>query len=122
MKGKTITETFATAAELQKAQREIAAYQQFRELSHKLIEISEKICRARPLGEDLTMSKRTGGGTSSGNQPRNRAVARAYFLAAEKTGGLDLKAVEMAVRSAMHQAGAFTQLLQSDPPGPEERE
>lgn len=58
VKGKTVTETFATAAELQKAQREIAAYQQFRELSHKLIEINEKICRARPVGEELTTSKK----------------------------------------------------------------
>ena len=51
VKGKTVTETFATAAELQKAQREVAAYQQFRELSQKLIEVNEKICRARPMGE-----------------------------------------------------------------------
>jgi hypothetical protein len=37
---------------------------------------------------------------------------------------LDLEAVEMAVRSAMHQAGAtaLSQLLQFDPPGPNERE
>lgn len=58
VKGKTVTETFATAAELQKAQQEIAAYQQFRELSHKLIEINEKICRARLVGEELTTSKK----------------------------------------------------------------
>lgn len=37
---------------------------------------------------------------------------------------MDLEAVEMAVRSAMHQAGAsaLTQLLQFNPPSPEERE
>jgi hypothetical protein len=42
------------------------------------------------------------------------------FWQRQKTGGLDLEAVEMAVRSAMHQAGvtALTQLLQFDPPGP----
>jgi hypothetical protein len=36
---------------------------------------------------------------------------------------LDLEAVEMAIRSAMHQAGAdaLSQLLEFDPPGPEER-
>ena len=39
-------------------------------------------------------------------------------------GGLDLEAVEMATRSAMHQAGALalSQLLQCDPPGPDQRE
>jgi hypothetical protein len=39
-------------------------------------------------------------------------------------GSLDLEAVEMAVRSAMHQAGAnaLSQLLQFDPPTPNERQ
>jgi len=59
VKGKTITETFATPAELQKAQRELAAYQQFRELSQELIAINEKICHARPLAAgELTPSKK----------------------------------------------------------------
>jgi hypothetical protein len=46
------------------------------------------------------------------------------FWQRQKTGGLDLEAVEMAVRSAMHQAGAtaLTQLLQFDPPGPDQRQ
>lgn len=51
VKGRTVTETFQTPAELQKAQREVTAYQQFRELTQKLIEVNEKICRARPVGE-----------------------------------------------------------------------
>lgn len=59
VQGKTVTETFATAAELQKAQREVSAYQQFRELSQKLIEVNEKICRARPLEQgELPASKK----------------------------------------------------------------
>jgi hypothetical protein len=53
--GKTVTETFATASELQKAQREVAAYQQFRELSQALVAINEKICRARPVAEGEMM-------------------------------------------------------------------
>ena len=57
--GKTVTETLATAAELQKAQWEVAAHQRFRELSQKLIEVNEKICRARPVEEgELTASKK----------------------------------------------------------------
>jgi hypothetical protein len=46
------------------------------------------------------------------------------FCQRQKSGGLDLEAVEMAVRCAMHEAGAsaLTQLLQFDPPGPGERE
>jgi hypothetical protein len=40
-----------------------------------------------------------------------------------KNGRLDLEATEMALRSALHQAGAVAlgQLLQCDPPGPEQR-
>ena len=59
VKGKTVTETFATTAELQKVQREVTAYQQFRELSQELIAINEKICRARPVVEgDVTPKKK----------------------------------------------------------------
>lgn len=58
LKGKTITETFATPAALQKAQREVAAYQQFRELSQELIAINEKICRARPVEEQDSTSEK----------------------------------------------------------------
>ena len=59
LKGKTITESFATPAELQKAQREVAAYQQFRELSQELIAVNEKICRAHPVEvQELTPAKK----------------------------------------------------------------
>jgi hypothetical protein len=46
------------------------------------------------------------------------------FWQRQKASGLDLEAVEMAMRSAMHEAGAtaLTQLLQFDPPGPNQRQ
>jgi hypothetical protein len=45
------------------------------------------------------------------------------FQDQRKTGRLDLEAVEMAMRAAMHRAGAsaLSQLLRGDPPGPDER-
>ena len=52
--GKTVTETFPTSAALRKAQNEIAEYHRFRELSRDLLEINEKICRARPVEDTLT--------------------------------------------------------------------
>jgi hypothetical protein len=59
VQGKTVTETFATPAEREKAQREVATYQQFRELSQELLAINEKICRARPLAPaELTPAKK----------------------------------------------------------------
>ena len=47
----------------------------------------------------------------------------AIFRDRRKAGSLDLEAVETAVRSAMHQAGAsaLTQLLQYDPPDEDHR-
>jgi hypothetical protein len=53
--GKTITETFATPAELHKAQREVEAYHHFRQLAQQLLEVNEKICRARSLEQDKLM-------------------------------------------------------------------
>ena len=46
------------------------------------------------------------------------------FWHRQKTGALDLEAVEMAVRSALHQAGAIalTELLQFDPPSLNQRQ
>src|SRR5580658_4701775 len=52
--GKTVTETFATPVALRKAQQEVAEFHRFRELSRDLVDVNEKICRARPLEETLT--------------------------------------------------------------------
>ena len=52
--GKTVTETFRTIAAQRKAEREIAGFRRYRELSRELIDTNEKICRARPVEETLT--------------------------------------------------------------------
>jgi hypothetical protein len=52
--GKTVTETFSSPAALRKAEREVAAFHHFRELSSELLEVNEKICQARPVEESLT--------------------------------------------------------------------
>jgi len=52
--GKTVSETFASPAALRKAQQEVEAFHRFRELSSQLLELNEKICRARPVGDSLT--------------------------------------------------------------------
>jgi hypothetical protein len=51
-------------------------------------------------------------------------LLRLVFEDRRKNGGLDLEAVEMAMRAAMHRAGAsaLSQLLRGDPPGADERE
>jgi hypothetical protein len=52
--GKTISESFSSPAELRKTQREVEAFHRFRQLSQDLLEVNEKICRARPLEDMLT--------------------------------------------------------------------
>jgi hypothetical protein len=52
--GKTVSETFSSPAELHKAQREVEAFHRFRELSRELLEVNEKICRARSVEDTLT--------------------------------------------------------------------
>src|SRR5438445_13587587 len=58
VKGKTVTESFATLAELRKAQREVEAYHRFRQLAQALLEINERICRSRPVEQGLTPAKK----------------------------------------------------------------
>jgi hypothetical protein len=58
LQGKTVTESFSTLAGLRKAQREVAEYHRFRELSQQLVEVNERICRARPVEEALTTQEK----------------------------------------------------------------
>ena len=52
--GKTVSESFSSAAELRKAQREVETFHRFRQLSQDLLEVNEKICRARLVEETLS--------------------------------------------------------------------
>jgi hypothetical protein len=68
--GKTVSESFASAAEFRKAQREVAAFHRFRQLSHALLEVNERICRARPVAESLTPQEKKRPRRSSTRSPR----------------------------------------------------
>ena len=52
--GKSVSETFSSPVELRKAQREVGAFHRFRLLSQALLEVNEKICRARPVADTLS--------------------------------------------------------------------
>src|SRR5208283_2193285 len=51
IRDKTVSESFASAAELRKAQIEVEAFHRFRQLSQELLEVNERICRARPVAD-----------------------------------------------------------------------
>src|SRR5580704_7170140 len=54
VKGKSVSESFSSSVELRKAQREVEAFHRFRLLSQELLEVNEKICRARPVADTLS--------------------------------------------------------------------
>ncbi|MGO9273345.1 MAG: DUF6788 family protein [Terriglobia bacterium] len=49
--GKTITETFPTLAAQRKAEREVAEFHQYQQLSRSFVEVNAQICRQRPVEE-----------------------------------------------------------------------
>jgi hypothetical protein len=55
--GKTVAETLASPAALRKAQREVAEFRKFQQLSAQLVEVNEAICQQRPLGEEGNLSR-----------------------------------------------------------------
>lgn len=51
VEGKTVTETFPTSAAQAKAEREVAAFRRFQQLTRELVELNERICQLRPVEE-----------------------------------------------------------------------
>ena len=49
--GKTMSEALPSPAAVRKAEREIAEFRRFQELSRSFVEVNEKICRLRPVEE-----------------------------------------------------------------------
>lgn len=68
--GKTVSESFATPAAQRKAEREIEAFRQYRQLERSFVEINEKICRARPVEDTLASGEKKRPRRST---PRSRA-------------------------------------------------
>ena len=52
--GKTMTEALPSSVAVRKAEREIAEFRRFRQLSEDLVEVSEQICRLRPAEDAQT--------------------------------------------------------------------
>ena len=51
VEGRTVTESLAGRASVEKAEQEIAAFRKFEKLCREFIEINKKICRSRPIEE-----------------------------------------------------------------------
>jgi len=72
VRGKTVSETFASPAALRKAQREVAEFHRFQALSGRLVEVNEKICQLRPVEgeENLSEQEKKRPKRSTGKSPR----------------------------------------------------
>jgi hypothetical protein len=86
----------ASAAELRKAQREVKAFHRFRQLRQQLLEVKEQICRVLASGTDLVAR---GKKRPQRSGRKSRPLLRVVFGDRHKSGGRDLEAIKMAVRS-----------------------
>jgi len=68
--GKSISETFSSPVELQKAKREVETFHRFRELSQQLLQVNEKICRLRPVEDTMTPEEKKRPKRSATRRPR----------------------------------------------------
>jgi hypothetical protein len=69
VQGKTVAETLSSPAALRKAQREVAEFRKFQQLSAKLVEVNEAICQQRPAEEEGTLS-------GAEKKPRMRSIMK----------------------------------------------
>ena len=69
-KGKTVTEALPTPAAVRKAEREVAEFRKFREISHEFVEVNEKICRLRPIEDASTSTQEKKRRPRSGRKSR----------------------------------------------------
>jgi len=53
-----VTEALPTSAAVRKAEREIAEFRRFQQLSEELVEVSEEICRLRRVEDTLTPQRK----------------------------------------------------------------
>jgi hypothetical protein len=54
VEGKTVTESFANPAAQRKAERELAGFRRYQELSRTYVDVNSQICRARPVEDSLS--------------------------------------------------------------------
>ena len=72
LQGKTISEALPTPASVRKAEREIAEFRKFEELSRSFLETNEQICRLRPMEEPALSEQKKRRRTPSGKRSRGK--------------------------------------------------
>lgn len=67
--GKTVTQALPSPAAVRKAEQEIAEFRSYQQLSRELVEVSEQLCRFRPVEETLSPQEKKRP-KRSGRKPR----------------------------------------------------
>ena len=70
VEGRTVTQSLSGRASVEKAEQEIAAFRKFEKLCQEFIEINQKICRSRPIEEQVE------GWTAGEKKRRMRSIRR----------------------------------------------
>ena len=68
VESKTISESLPTPATLAKAQREIAEFRNYQQLSQEFVEVNTRICRLRPVEEAVPQPREKQRPTRSGRK------------------------------------------------------
>jgi hypothetical protein len=111
-----------SGAELEKVRQEVANYKEFVAVSEQIVEVSEAICKARPVAGSAPQPPEQPSGerglcqafaAEAAAEIERLAAVAARPLAA---GGAGLEAAELAIRTAMAKLGAslLEQLLAAD--------
>jgi hypothetical protein len=66
VRGKTVTEALPTPAAVRKAEQEVAEFRRYRQLSQELVEVSQRVCRLRPVADTLSPEEKKRPKPSSG--------------------------------------------------------
>jgi hypothetical protein len=70
VQGKSISEALPTPASVRKAEREITEFRKFQELSRLFLDVNEKICRLRPVEEQVFSEQKKKRRTPSNRKSR----------------------------------------------------
>ncbi len=70
--GKTVTESFPTAAARRNTQRQIAQYRKWQQLSRVLVALNTRICQLRPVEDTLTPREKKRPQRSSKKSPKKQ--------------------------------------------------
>ena len=76
VEGKTVTVHVKPGSELQKVAGEVANYRLFKAMVGEIIQVSEQICEARPVGEGSAPAAPPAGGQRGGSSGTSRRSSR----------------------------------------------